>query len=135
MDDHERLEAFVQSDLLRLTSNLLRIVRGAGKPEQLYSDMLTCLKSHQAYKKSVGHAVPAEIIANTLEFRSDDTSQQEMEFRMRQYADETIVRGALQFAASTLAGQSTQLAAGSREMSEGIRDRQEAMENIRKRYR
>lgn len=99
-----------------LAANMLRVVRGAGKPFMLGSQMAAVLNEYERYREAAGHYPSDHDIGVMLDYssrrdhREDDWS----------YAIDLIVRGSLQFAGSTMVGQSTQQAAGESELMRGV---------------
>lgn len=117
--------------LRAMMANLLRVTRGAGKPEQILRDCKEFLDSvEELYDKS-------ETYPNGKELKQMLSIKKEYSFKIsddekeREHAEIVIVRGALQISASRLLGQLTQERAGDSEMYEGIR----VMEDIRERNR
>ena len=106
-----------------LTANLLRIVRGAGKPYEIVRQADELLQALVAYQKAVGHWPPSHELAEMLSVDRNEEwrSQLKNSELNRLYAEERIVRGALQKTASRLIGQATQEAAGDSEMYDGLR--------------
>lgn len=121
-----------------VAANLLRIIRGAGKPDDLLVQMSRAIDAAVKFQE-LHNGVPQNIIANDLQIRSEDEdfyaglqsgriSQSNFD-RWREdgtfeqmLAEHTILRGALQTIASELLGQRTQKSAGRREFRQGIND-------------
>lgn len=117
-----------------LAANIIRVVRGAGRPEDMIAQMLACLDAAEAYRKLTGHYPKAKIyrrFLNLAEFYFDPTTWADekekeaiLQLSMSGYpekieAERMIHRGALQVAASRLLGQHTQEVAGDHEMYMG----------------
>ncbi|MCK1266758.1 hypothetical protein IVB44_21390 [Bradyrhizobium sp. 49] len=119
-------------------ANLLRIIRGAGKPHELMRQMQLALNTSAKFYEVHGYW-PQEVIVNDL--RIDDeaakwsakaregTLDQDSVDRWhddgtfdRMAAEHGIFCGALQIIASEMIGQSTQKAGGSREFHDGLRE-------------
>lgn len=115
-----------------LAANLLRVVRGAGRPYELGPQMVEVLDALQAYKEVVGYYPSSQEIGDTINIRDLNNGRP---FDDMSLAVDVVVQGALQKAASQLVGQSTQEAAGKSEMFVGIREietiRQKNTENLR----
>lgn len=125
--------------LRTLAANLLRIVRGAGRPSELGRQMSDVIDRYIAYREAVGHWPPSETILEILRVsRTDNLDAWVASFRPgideasidrslkdgtydRARADDEIVRAALQIAASKLVGQRLQEATGHNDLSGAIR--------------
>lgn len=127
----KRASAEVSWALRQLTANLLRIVRGAGAPGEIIGQIDWLLGTIMAFQNVVGLA-PFSEYPQMLDFvpheewrRHADRGQLAL---VR--AEERIVRGLLQIAASRLVGQTTQERAGESEMYAELRDLKDAREEI-----
>lgn len=108
--------------LVDLTSNLLRIVRGAGKSYEVGRQAAAVVRAFQAHWDAANMYPSAGEIDEMLSLEREDfifDRYGEAE-AMRILAQRQIIRGALQAAASELVGQRTQQTAGEREMWQGI---------------
>ena len=103
-----------------MSANLLRVIRGAGRPESIVHDAQNTVDTFtDAALASPNRAYPAYAAGNALR----DAVQLDQQFnKPKDDAIECIVRGALQIAASRLVGQRTQERAGMRELLDGIRE-------------
>lgn len=116
--DVARIEARKDLDwpLRELAANLLRVVRGAGYPARLASQMGDVLAAMKAYHATAGCYPSADEIANVLSLtRREEVVSDEMT-----YAVDTMISGALQMAASELVGQRTQESRGRSELFVGL---------------
>jgi hypothetical protein len=52
--------------LRALAANLLRVVRGAGKPDQLEAQMIDLLDRYAAYRDVFGHGPPSNTISSAV---------------------------------------------------------------------
>jgi hypothetical protein len=120
-----------------LAANMLRIIRGAGKPYEILLQMKAVIDA--AIKFQAVHSYwPNNVIADALRLKSKDEEywegQREGRYtkeqvdrwladgqQQRLLAEHTIQRGALQAIASALVGQNTQQRAGESEFFEGLR--------------
>ena len=124
--------------LRQLTANLLRVVRGAGKPYAIVEDAAAFINAVVAYHDAAGTALPPDDIASALDIMRDDPG---MRSRLsghdydRMDAERIIVRGALQIAASRLLEQRTQEAAGKHELYDGVRWMEKLRDTLRKEHR
>lgn len=131
---HGWAEDQVSWALRNLTANLLRIIRGAGKPHEIVEQSARLTQALVEYQEAVGHWPPSHELSEMLsidhpgEWRSQSNSS-ERDFLE---ATECIVRGALQKAASRLIGQLTQERAGGRELYDGVRDLENARAEMRR---
>lgn len=120
--------------LRETAANMLRIIRGAGKPYDLLLQLQKTLETAVKYQEAHGRFPD---VAGYLRFESEYQQIQERFYRgeldqsyrrewwddgtfSRMMAEHKIVRGALQMVASELIGQSTQRCAGHSELHDGI---------------
>ena len=130
----ERASALLRYRSAVLAGNIMRIVRGAGKPYSMTQECLEFLEAFNAYTRAFPHGVPADEIANALDFRRElDFSENEF-YISREVAIETIVRGSLQIAASRLLEQKLQHSAGESELLEGVREMERLNDESRTKF-
>lgn len=118
-----------------LAANVLRTVRGAGRPDELPAMMLHCLDVLEKYRKVVGHYPKPKIYRRFLnldapyfdpnKWANDRELEANKQLSMSGYPERIkgelmIHRGALQVAASRLLGQHTQEVLGEHEMFQGV---------------
>ncbi len=130
-----RAEGDLEFPFRDLAANVIRTVRGAGRPEDLVAQMSACLEAAEAYRKLTGHYPKAKIyrrFLNLAEFAFDPTKwadDREKEainqlamsgYPVRIEAEGMIHRGAMQVAASRLLGQHTQEVLGDHELYMGV---------------
>jgi hypothetical protein len=122
--------AVLERALKRLAANLLRSVRGAGRPAILGDEMVAVMRAMQEYRDVVGHYPESELLSAILRFREPDelTERLSKEEAERHSAEERLLAGALQTVASRLLDQRTQEASGRTELYEGFR----LLEDIRR---
>jgi hypothetical protein len=132
--DRERSAAAVSWSLRDLAANLLRIIRGAGKPEGIVRQIDELVRVLVAHKDATGQWPPPHDLAAMLDIDrpKDWTATLRDAHLQRHYAAEQIIRGALQQAASRLLGQMPQASSGEHEMYEGIRELERARSEIRR---
>lgn len=133
--ERNRAEGDLEFPFRNLAANVIRTVRGAGRPEDMVAQMLACLDAAEAYRKLTGHYPKAKIyrrFLNLAEFYFDPTTwadEREKEaikqlamsgYPERIEGERMIHRGALQVAASRLLGQHTQEVLGDHEMYAGV---------------
>lgn len=111
----------VRRELRELTANLMRVTRGAGRPELILPQTTALAAAFAAYRDVCGEAVPVEDLARALalEVLPDDEFDEIWPDWDR--AVREMVRGALQVAAAELLAQEAQAAAGRRELFGGFR--------------
>lgn len=110
----DRVEAAVQE----LATNILRIARGAGKPERLIDHAVRYVEAARDFFQAHG-CWPVPELHDYLDIERK-LSVHEPRERAWCRGEDLMVRGALQVAASRLAGQRTQESAGQSEMFEGL---------------
>ncbi|SIO37069.1 hypothetical protein SAMN05444722_1722 [Rhodovulum sp. ES.010] len=134
--EHERACKAADEALRRLTANLLRVTRGAGKPWEIVGHAAEFVLAVEAAQRTseFGYSPERASAALRLEHFAFDRTREDIEMRMKLDAEHRIVCGALQIAASDLLGQNTHLQRGATEMSDGIRDLEDARAAIRQKY-
>lgn len=120
----------VEGAVQQLATNILRIARGAGKPERLIDHTIAYVKAAQEFFETHGRW-PVPELHGYLDihtgFTTDDARRQAW-----YHGEDLMVREALQVAASRLAGQLTQERAGHTEMFEGLREIERQLDEYRK---
>jgi len=121
--ERARAELELGMALRELGANMLRVIRGAGRPAILGTQCQTLVDVMAAYREAVGHWPPSEEIVAALAIERpeyfDRLSDREKD---RYFGERQIVRGALQAAAAGLLGQRTQERAGEHEMYGGVNE-------------
>ena len=114
----------VDEALKELAANIMRVSRGAGKPYDLGKQAQSLVVAMIAYKDAVGYYPSSEELTAPLAHGYDEERLDRMsdDHRATAYAEEAMVRGALQIAASRLLGQRTQESAGHSEMYKGLNE-------------
>lgn len=99
-----------------LLSNLMRVLRGAGKPSEIIHQAASLVAAFDKFYE-IRRRYPGEEVANKIResFWYDECSAQEWSIGIDQ-----MIRGALQMAASRLVGQRTQEKAGQHELIGGL---------------
>ncbi|WP_407174552.1 hypothetical protein [Bradyrhizobium sp. STM 3562] len=117
-------------------ANLLRIVRGAGKPYELMMQFNRVVQAAIQYRDAVGHWPPSDLLGQMLRMRDEVDEMHEREAAGkcteadmerwyedgtidRKYAEASIKAGVLQIIASQFVDQPLQEKAGKSEMSDG----------------
>lgn len=117
-----RAEQGVNATLRSLTANLIRIARGAGRPEDIAREAFALAEALVAYEAAAGMLPFGQDLAAFIQPEESDPSQWSDEEQLRHFAQELVVNGALQLTASRILGQRTQAAAGRTEMHTGMRE-------------
>ncbi|MGJ5075519.1 hypothetical protein [Bradyrhizobium oligotrophicum] len=129
-------------------ANMLRIIRGAGKPYELLAQMQEAINAAVEFRDVHGH-LPSDVIADVLKIedrmaqdrlRLEDGSLDRAAYDRswengyfdRLNAEEQIYRGALRAIAAQLLGQNLQQIAGEREFDDGVSALERAKEKQRK---
>lgn len=139
--------------LREAAANVLRVVRGAGKPHKIASLMQDVIGAYLAYRDAAGHYPTPYVIAEILEFSETGSPERwrasfpgevaEEDFQRwledgsfdRHAAIDDIIRASLQICASRLVGQRTQERTAESALYEAIRSLEAAREITRKRYK
>jgi hypothetical protein len=115
--------------LRRLTANLIRIVRGAGSPDDFAEYLDALVAAYQAYREAFGHWPDGREIQQALAIDKpsgrDDIGD----------AREMIVKGALRLVAARLLNQNLQAGHGKDDITTGIRHLEEIREENRRQRR
>lgn len=116
-----RATAAVGWALRELTANLIRVSRGAGKSYEIVRQIAASRDALAEYLSVVGHLPSSAELDDMLRLSSNAHNSWAR-------AERTIIRGALQVAASSLVEQNTQKQAGLEEVHRGV----DAIEQLRK---
>jgi hypothetical protein len=131
--DKEWAKRDIEWPLRELAANIIRVVRGAGKSYEIAGQCVAVIEAFQRYREKVGHWPASWEIDQALSIRREDENASYDDAWERDYARETIVRGALQVAASRLVGQNTQEQRGRSELMDGVNSMERIREEARKR--
>jgi hypothetical protein len=143
----DRLESRLRGVLRRFAANMLRVIRGAGRPFELLRQMNDILQLSTEYRELLGYYPSEDLFANALQFDDEvwrwrkELSEKDDKATLEQWsADGTFSEmhalhlihcGSLQIIASRMLGQLTQERAGERELRQGLRDFQDARDKRR----
>ena len=118
--DQEWARGQLRRPLRELAANIIRVVRGAGRSYEIAEQCVAVIEAHRNYFDKVGSWPTAWEVDQALgiERRYETTSYDDA--WKHEMARETILRGALQVAASRLVGQNTQEHRGRSELMEGV---------------
>lgn len=141
-DDIRRRAAKAQliEALSQHAANLLRVVRGAGKPRQIVEDLTFCAHAFDEYRRAHQREAEAEVVASAFDIRdlSHYRGQATAEDRARwleegtlavEEARQHIILASLQIVASRMLDQRPQMERGEEQLSQALRAFFEAKEN------
>ncbi|WP_037456126.1 hypothetical protein [Sinorhizobium fredii] len=104
------------SALLQLAANIIRVVRGAGRPEEIILQCDDVVRTAVEFR-DVAERVPlSHDVASLLRLRDEDTTGYEDLWIDREDARQDMIRGALQLVASKLLSQPLQIQQGKKQM-------------------
>lgn len=110
----------VREGLREMTANLLRVARGAGRPDLIVAQAIVLVASFAAYRDAAGDDLKPEYISDALRLEHIRDEEDEL-WPDWDRAVREMVNGALQVAAAELLAQQAQAAAGRRELFAGYR--------------
>jgi hypothetical protein len=117
-----------------MTSNLLRVLRGAGRPYDIGRLANETVRAFVSHQKIVGVWPNSDELAKMLAVGLEDRMlNRDDSSRRLADADLTIIRGVLQVCASRLIGQTTQVCAGASEMGKGLKYRDDIRDDLHRR--
>ena len=133
--EQKKIEAELRGALRTVVANLMRVMRGSGKPDQLGRDVAFCAGAFASYHAAFGRHPAREFYFGALNLQAvleehrpwvkeafaeargrwdEDGTTDRME------AKQAILRGAMQIIASRMLDQMTQENRGEQELHEGI---------------
>jgi hypothetical protein len=130
-------EQELRNALRETAANMLRVIRGAGRPYELIQQFSNVVQIAIKFRDAFGHWPPSHMLGEMLamhdEVHAMDEKQSAGRFTKadmdrwyedgtmdRKYAEHSIKAGVLQIVASQFVGQTLQERAGESEMSDGI---------------
>ncbi|EUB95566.1 hypothetical protein PMI07_002054 [Rhizobium sp. CF080] len=122
----------VNAALLELAANIIRVVRGAGKPEQILHQCSDVVNAAVEYRDAAGRLPSPATLASAILLEREVIDYNDSFWAARQIAYRRIVRGSLQVAASKLLGQRLQIDRGEDEIDESIQELEHLREEIRR---
>jgi hypothetical protein len=130
--DAEYAQQAIDRALLQLTANLIRIVRGAGKPEELIGQCAEFVNAAVDFQDKTKRWPPPNALVEAVRFEQDRSTDYDSFEARRQMAINTMIRGSLQMVASKLLEQRTQFDRGEDEFDRGYRILEDLFEEQRK---
>ena len=120
---HVRAIQNVSWAVRELAANLIRVVRGAGRPDDIVDHAVAFTKAMVDYQEAVGSWPSGHDLSVSLSIRQDGEWKRQLDDDEldRLLAEGHVIRGALQIAASRLLCQTTQERAGDTQMGDGVR--------------
>ena len=120
--DSRRVKDELTWALQDLAANLIRVVRGAGKPHFLRDYAVAFLNAIENYKEVTGSSPDPDLLAKILSIERDPAILRQIgdDERLRDSLQRDIVRGSLQIAASRLIRQVVQEQSGDTELMQAI---------------
>jgi len=140
--ERRKADAEIAPPFRALAANVLRIVRGAGRPEVLGGQMVACMQAVERYREAHGAYPKAKVLRLALDpeeasFETGHWAQIQDEEALKWLsmsgqpekleAERKLLRGALQICASRLVGQNTQEIIGEHELYGGVHLMKEAL--------
>ena len=110
----------VRKGLREMTANLLRVARGAGRPDLVLAQATSLVDTFAAYRAVAGDDLTPKDITEALRLEHIMEDEDEL-WPVWDRAVREMVNGALQVAAAELLGQQAQAATGRRELFAGYR--------------
>lgn len=136
--------------LRRLAANLLRVVRGAGKPSDLGRQIQEVIEVYLDYREATGHFPESQLVSDALAVSKTDSLEdwkasfpddvddshferwlQDGSFNQARAVD-AIVRASLQIAASRLLNQKTQERSAEHSLSQALDEHERSREEMRR---
>lgn len=130
--DVNMLQERVDYALRELAANIIRVVRGAGKPDDIIDQCNDVLKAAIDYHDKGHRFVSYHTVAEALRLDRDDIDDYDSYFGRRKLAIRRMVKGSLQIAASRLLQQQTQVHRGEAELDDGFIELESLREERRK---
>jgi hypothetical protein len=117
--------------LVELAANLMRVVRGAGRPEAIVDNCACVVTAALSYQDVTKRYPSPNDIASSLRLEHEPITDYESFWGGKQFAIRDMISGSLQVAASTLIGQRLQIDQGEKEMDRAFREMERLLEDLR----
>ncbi|MEY9531188.1 hypothetical protein [Sinorhizobium fredii] len=130
---NERLaQQYFNDALLQLAANIIRVVRGAGKPYELILQCNDVVTTAIEVRDATGNMPSDATVANLLLLEREEIEDYHSFRGGKKLAMHRMVKGGLQFAASRLLHQQLQIQQGEREMEDAFDELERLHEERRK---
>ena len=144
------VETNLRHALRKMVANLMRVMRGTGKPDHLGNDIVRCAGAFDEYHSAFGGHPSRDFYSDALDLQKvrEDYRPWVKEIDPKtaassaadgttdmMKAEQEIIRGVMQIIASQMLDQMTQVNQGSQEMHRGIRALQEARRKMKHKVR
>jgi hypothetical protein len=120
------------SQLIELAANIIRVVRGAGRPYEIILQCDKVVKAEIAVHNQAGRMPSDYSVATALLLEREEIDDYHSFRGGKKLAMRRMVRGGLQFTASSLLGQPLQIKQGEREMDDAFDELERLYEELRK---
>ncbi|MBO9168426.1 hypothetical protein [Rhizobium sp. L245/93] len=121
----------VDRTLIILAANILRVVRGAGKPDEVIEQCVDVVNAAIEFQDKTGGYLSSYAVADAILLKPEKVEDYESFHANRQWAIESMVSGSLQYAASRLLDQQLHIQKGERELMSGFRQLEEIYQEAR----
>lgn len=118
--------------LLQLSANIIRVVRGAGRPYDVILQCSDVLQAALEVKEKTGRVPSDAAVANTLMLKHEEVTEYESFRSQRKLAMEQMISGALRVAAARMLDQRLQIDHGEKEMQSAYLSLDRVYEELRK---
>ncbi|CAD7044637.1 hypothetical protein REJC140_03846 [Pseudorhizobium endolithicum] len=125
----------LQWPLKELAANLIRVTRGAGRPEELGAQCKAVVEAYSSFRAVSGSWPTAAEISDILSIADEVPKGLTPRTREWEEALDEVMLGSLQRAASKILGQNTQARAGESQLFEGLKTLERQREENRQEYR
>lgn len=129
--DEDRARLDLKRSLVELTANLLRVARGAGRPETIIRDCYRVIEASAGYEEAFGKIPNPAEVQNCILYQEERGGSEGA--GERGWAIERMTRGALQYVASKMMRQLPQTRTGEHDMTCGAVDFVKARDEERRR--
>ncbi|QYA13686.1 hypothetical protein [Rhizobium sp. AB2/73] len=131
--DTEHAQDRFDRAVIEMAANVIRIVRGAGKPHEFIKQCADIVNLAVDFDDVAGRFPSDHSISGALDTSSDPIDYDDEYWAFRQIAHRQMIRGALQVASCRLVGQGLQERSGKNEMEDAFETMIRAVDDLRKR--
>lgn len=130
--DANWIQETVDSRLRALAANIIRVVRGAGRPDDIIDQCNDVLKAAIEFDEKAGRFASSHSVAAALRLDHERIDDYDSFEGQRRLAMRQMMDGSLQVAASRLLNQLTQGRRGEADMFEAYRELEQLYQELRK---